>query len=440
MSGPDSRLLHRRTLLKGSAAVPLVVAGAWGPNALADTDTRSLAQDEPSPDLVAGNTAFALDLYAALREENSGNIFVSPYSVSQALAMVYAGAEGETAEQMAATLSFGLDQAELNEAFSALNDDLVTRGNAEGDPDEGDTARALHIANALWGEQTYPFSEEYITDLEQHYGAGLQETDFINEPGEAREEINEWVADQTEDRIQDIVPEGVITSDTRLVLANAIYFSSSWHTPFSPDATEVDDFHLLDGSTVSVPFMFLHDSLPYTEGDGFQAIELAYAGDEFGTSGFAFTVIMPDDGEFEAFDEKLDADVLDEIIDQLSFTEIRLYLPKFTFEFNAGLGETLQAMGMTDAFDPDQADFSGMVEETPPAPLAIGEVLHKAFIGVDENGTEAAAATVVVMVEGAAPPEEEPPDVRIDRPFLFTIRDTATGTLLFLGRVLNPVA
>jgi serpin B len=434
MKAPGLPQFTRRTLLKGSAvALPGFAAGA--------RFSAASDQHEPSPDLVDDNSTFALDLYAELRQaaDNEGrNIFFSPYSVSQALAMVYAGAAGETAGQMADTLSFMLDQPELHEAFSKLNDDLIERGNSEGDPDAGDTARSLHIANALWGEQTYPFSNTYIEDLEQFYGAGLQQTDFINEPEDARDEINDWVADQTQDRIQDIVPEGNITSETRLVLANAIYFASSWYTPFWEDGTEDDDFFLLDDSTVTASFMFLHDHLPYAAGDGFEAVQLAYAGADYSPSGFAFTVIMPDEGEFESFEEGLDADVLSDVIDQLSSTEIRLYLPKFTFEFDASLADTLQTMGMTDAFDPSTADFSGMVEGAPPEPLYIGAVLHKAFVSIDEKGTEAAAATVVEMAAGAAPPEEEPPDVRINRPFLFAIRDTESGTLLFLGRVLDP--
>ncbi|MCC6792447.1 MAG: serpin family protein, partial [Thermomicrobiales bacterium] len=178
-----------------------------------------------------------------------------------------------------------------------------------------------------------------------------------------------------------------------------------------------------------------HSHLSYGRGEGFQAIELDYAGSEF-----TFTIILPDDGQFETFESTLDAAALDTAIGQLSYTEVLVYLPKFAFAFDAKLGPTLQAMGMTDAFDPDLADFTGMVEGPPPEPLYIGEVLHKAFITVDENGTEAAAATVVEMAAGSAQPDEAPPEVRIDRPFIFVIRDSQTGTVLFLGRVMDPSA
>jgi serpin B len=393
----------------------------------------ALAQEDDVAVLVEGNTTFAVDLYAAVRQNAIGNLLVSPYSVSQALAMTYAGARGDTAEQMADALSFTLPQPALHEAFSALNAALVARGNAEANPDTGETERALRIANGLWGEQTYSFSQAYMDLLTQYYGAGLQMADFINAPEEARQEINDWVAEQTEDRIQNIVPEGAVSSATRLVLANAIYFYGGWLSIFNPNATQDGDFFLLDGTTTTVPLMMQRHSFPYARGEGYQAIEFPYAG-----SSLTFTVIMPDEGQFEAFEESLDADVLNSVVSQLQFTDTITYLPKFEFEFGASLSDILQTMGMTDAFDPTLADFSGMVEGTPSDPLFISDVLHKAFISVDENGTEAAAATVVMMAMSAAIVEEQPVEVRIDHPFIFAIRDTQTGTLLFVGRVMNP--
>jgi len=395
----------------------------------------AFAQEDGVSALVAGDTAFAFDLYAVVRQDTDGNLIFSPYSISQALAMTYAGADGQTAAQMAETLSFELPQPALHEAFSALNADLVARGAADEDPENAQTARAMHLANALWGEQTYPFNPAYSAQIEQYYGAGLQEADFINAPEEARKQINDWVAEQTEGRIQNIVLEGKITPDTRLVLANAIYFYGGWQSTFDPEFTQDDQFFLLDGTTATVPFMFQGEHLPYARGDGFQVIEFPYAG-----SGFTFTVILPDQGQFAAFEEGFDAQTLDAALGQLASTDVLVYLPKFEFESGASLAQALQAMGMVDAFDPMRADFTGMVEETPPEPLFIGDVLHKAFISVDENGTEAAAATVVEMAAGAAPPEEAPLEVRIDRPFIFAIRDTRTGAVLFMGRVLNPSA
>ncbi len=419
------RTLNRRSLLAAGAALSLVPLAARPASALAGQATPAA----PVADLVAGNTGFALDLYAALRANAPGNLLFSPYSISQALAMTFAGAAGETAAQMTRTLGFTLPATALNEAFAALNADLTVRGA------DGDGEGALRIANALWGEQGYPFSEAWSAELERAYGAGLRETDFAGAPDAAREEINDWVAEQTEDRIQDIVPQGAITEMTRLVLANAIYFYGPWRDTFEPSDTADDVFHLLDGGTVTVPFMFQQQSFPYAAGDGWQAIELPYE-----QEGFAMTILLPDEGTFEAYDDGLDAASLNDAIGQLAWADVELYLPKFRFDYAESLADALKALGLTDAFDADRADFSGMVEGTPPEPLAISDVLHKAFIGIDEEGTEAAAATAVIVGATSAAPPPEPLEVRVDRPFLFAIRDTVTGTLLFLGRVLDPSA
>lgn len=383
--------------------------------------------------LVVGNTAFALDLYAELRQEFEGNLLFSPYSISLALAMTYAGARGETATQIAEALRFSLDQSQLHHSFAMVNNDLTERGNAEDDPSNMVTARALRIASALWGEQTYPFS----ADIAEHYDAGLQKTDFINAPEAAREEINAWVAEQTDDRIQDIVGEGDVTSDMRLVLANAIAFHAAWYLQFSTRDTSDDTFHLLDGTTVTVPFMFQHAHFDYARGEGFQAIELPYAGSGSNPGDFAFTILLPDKREFASFEQGLNVAVLTAAIRQLEWTEALIHLPKFAFTFDAGLSAPLQALGMVDAFDPGGADFTGMLDGTLPPALWLDDLLHSAYIGVDEDGTEAGTATVV-LGPGAPPPMEEPPEVHCNRPFLFAIRDTVTDTVLFLGRVMDP--
>ena len=394
-----------------------------------------LAQDHPTSQLVDGNTAFALDLYSALSTGSDGNLLVSPYSISQALAMTYAGAEGQTAEQMASTLHFTLDQSSLPAAFQALNDDLVTRGTADAS-EYGDPARALHIANGLWGEQTFPFSSEFSQELADYYGAPLQPADFKNDPEGVREAINAWVADHTEEKIDGIVPEGALTPDSRLVLANAIYFYGGWLHTFSESATADDDFHLADGSTATVPFMYQQEEFSYTDAGDFQLVELPYQG-----SGLTFTVILPDEGQLDAVESGLDAATLDAALVTLSTTKIDLYLPKFEFDFSTSLADTLAGMGMTDAFDPNTADFTGMLGTGAPDPLVISDVLHKAFISLDEDGTEAAAVTAVIMEAAAgAPSDEQPLELRVDRPFLFLIRDTQTGAILFMGRVMDPSA
>jgi serpin B len=394
-----------------------------------------LAQNDPTPQLVEGNTEFALDLYAAIATDNDVNLLVSPYSISQALAMTYAGAEGQTAEQMASTLHFTLDPGALPAAFQTLNSDLVTRGTADAS-EYGDPARALQVANGLWGEQTFPFSPEFSQELAEYYGAPLQPADFKNDPEGVRAAINAWVADHTEGKIDGIVPEGALTPDSRLVLANAIYFYGGWLHTFDESATADDDFRLADGSATSVPFMYQQEELSYADAGNFQIVDLPYQG-----SGFTFTVILPDEGQFDAVQSGIDAASLDAALAQLSSHKIDLYLPKFEFDFSASLAQTLTAMGMTDAFDPNAADFSGMLGAGAPEPLVISDVLHKAFISVDEEGTEAAAVTAVIMAAGAgAPSEEEPIELRVDRPFIFLIRDSQTDAILFMGRVMDPSA
>lgn len=433
--------LDRRSLLRTTAeSAALVAASAaligHAPLSPAVAQTPATGEEDSMQSLVAGNTAFALDLYHQLRANAGGNLLVSPLSISLALAMAFAGARGDTATQMADVLGFDLPDDALHTAFAALVSDLTGRGNAEpaGNVEGGENG--LRIANALWGEQTYPFSDVFAAQLGDAYGAGLELVDFANAPEQARADINAWVEEQTEDRIQDIVPEGAITDMARLVLANAIYFYGSWRHAFEPADTENAPFHLADGTTVDVPFMFQRQDLSYARTDGMQLVELPYI-----SEGLAMTVILPDDGRFDAVEESLDDVTLQMALAGLSSNDIRLHLPKFGFDFSASVADALKALGMTDAFDPDLADFSGMVDEgaTPPdgENLSIGDVLHKAFIAVDEEGTEAAAATVVIMVGTSAQPEE-PIEVRVDRPFLFAIRDRDTGTILFLGRVTNP--
>lgn len=393
----------------------------------------AVAQDDRMNALAIGNSTFAFDLYASLQEESDGNIVFSPFSVSQALAMTWAGARGQTADQMAAVLSFTLDQSSLADAFATLNADLLERGTGEADESNGTPARALRVANALWGEETYPFSADFSALLQAAFGAGIQPTDFINDPKGARQRINDWVAEQTEGRITDIIPDGVLDTTTRLVLANAIYFYGGWQSTFDESFTSDEEFHLLNGETIAVPMMEQIDHFPYLDGDGFQVVDFPYA-----ESGLTFSVLLPDEGSFDQFETTMTLESVSLALNTTVVTEIDVYLPRFEFEYQASLANVLKAMGMTDAFD-SSADFSGMMEGQTGEPLVISEVLHKAFIGVDENGTEAAAATAVIMAAGAAAPDETvPPEVRIDRPFIFLIRDTKTGTILFLGRVLDP--
>jgi serpin B len=377
-------------------------------------------------ELARGNGEFALALYQVLRKDRD-NLFYSPYSISVALAMTYAGARGETERQMADALHYTLPQDRLHPAFNALDLALASRGEgAKGTDEQG---FRLHIANALWGQTGYTFVQAFLDVLAVNYGAGLRLLDFAADPEKARVAINDWVSEQTESRIKDLIPAGAIDTLTRLVLTNAIYFNAAWYMPFHEESTEDGPFHLLDGSEVTVPMMKQTESFGYSAGKGYQAVELLYDGREL-----SMVLLVPDAGAFETFEDTLDVDRVESILKDLAPTQVALSMPKFKVESSFSLVDALTALGMPDAFT-DRADFSGM---TGNRELSISDVVHKAFVSVDEKGTEAAAATAVIMKLTAAP--AEPVSVTLDRPFIFAIRDMETGALLFVGRVLDPSA
>ncbi|HET9588028.1 MAG TPA: serpin family protein, partial [Anaerolineales bacterium] len=407
-----------------------LLLSACGPSpsaSIARSDLQRVMEPDAPPDdvqaLVDNNNSFAFDLYRSLRAQD-GNLIYSPYSISLALAMTYAGARGETESQMVEVLHF-LSQDQLHPAFNALDLQLAERSQAQSDEQ---TPLQLNIANAVWAEQTYPFLQSFLDTIALNYGAGVRLADFINQYEAARSEINDWVSDQTEGKIEDLIPEGVLTTDTRMALVNAIYFKGDWLRPFDADSTQDASFRLLDGSEVTVPMMNQDAFIPYIKGDGWQAIELAYEGETA-----AMDIIVPDEGRFEEVESSLDGDAVSMILGSLQPTSVTLALPKFEFESEFSLADQLKALGMTDAFDPDRANFSGMSERND---LFISEVVHKAFVAVDEKGTEAAAATAVIVGVTSAPAFEV--TLTIDRPFIFLIRDIPTGQILFVGRVLNP--
>lgn len=408
----------------------LIVSGCGnGAEVAHSAKQRATLPDVAAPDLedlVDGNSAFAFDLYQVLREdEENGNLFYSPYSISLALAMTYAGARGETEQQMADTLHFILSQDRLHPAFNGLDLELARRGEgAEGKDGEG---FRLNIVNAIWGQEGVRFLPEFLDVLAENYGAGLRILDFASALEESRVTINNWVSEQTEGRIEDLIPQGAISPATVLVLTNAIYFNAAWAEPFEEGSTEDGAFHLLDGGEVTVPMMRQTKSFGYVEGDGYQAIELPYDGWEL-----SMMILLPEAGEFESFESALDAERVDSIVNDLGYRQVALTMPKFKVESGFSLKDTLAAMGMSDAFT-GAADFSGM---TGGHDLFISEVIHKAFVSVDEAGTEAAAATAVMVAKLAMP--EEPVEVTMDRSFIFLIRDVETGTILFVGRVLDP--
>lgn len=387
--------------------------------------TSFAVSESETAELVSGNSQFALDLYQELRGEE-GNLFYSPYSISLALAMTYGGARENTAAEMANTLSYILPDDRLHEAYNALDQTLASRG--EGMEEEG--GFQLNIANSIWAQEDYPFLDEYLDLLGENYGAGLWLVNFATAAEEARLAINDWVSEKTEEKIKDLIPQGAIDSMTRLVLANAIYFKADWQTPFDADRTKEEPFFLIDGTEIMAPMMsmFTPPILPYYKGEDYEAAEVPYKGEQL-----SMVLVVPNEGMFQEVEDRFSAELLSEVTGSMEQMGVDLTLPKFEFESTIGLSDTLQSMGMMDAFGAN-ADFSGMDGTLE---LFIQDVLHKAFVSVDEQGTEAAAATAVIVGLKSIPILDVV--LTVDRPFLFFIRDIPTGSILFVGRVMNPL-
>jgi len=444
----------KKWIVLGLVALTIVGGGACSLAAVEAGIVRSEKQRVTAPDvsasdqagLVRGNSTFAFDLYKALRGRD-GNLFYSPHSISIALAMTYAGARGETQHQMADTLHF-LPQDRVHPAFNALDLKLAGRGPwagskykdrirqyivnplwwlAGGGPPDWTKDKKrfqLNIVNALWGQKDYVFLEDFLDVLGENYGTGIRTLDFQGAPGASRNTINDWISDQTKGKIKDLVPE--INQSTKLILTNAIYFNATWLNQFDKSKTKDDTFYLIDGQEVEVPMMRQKETFPpYFRGDGYQAVELPYTGSEL-----SMLILLPDAGRFEEFEAALDAETVRTVSTGLRPQEFILIMPKFEFESDFSLVNILSEMGMPDAFFSEEADFSGM---TGNRDLRIEAVVHKAWVAVDEEGTEAAAATITLMKFVSAPMR-----VVVDHPFVFLIRDIETGAILFVGRVVDP--
>jgi serpin B len=373
-------------------------------------------------DLVRGNNELAFEMY---REQGgSENLVFSPYSISLAFSMAYAGARGETETQMADTLGF-LPQETQHPAFNAVESLMSGLGGKDGDDPK--PPFRLNVANSAWGQEGFRFERAYLETLAEHYGAGMRPTDF-GQPERASDEINAWVEDETEDRIKDLLSPDFISPDTRLVLANAVYFKASWLSSFEEQRTQDGPFTLPDGGEVTVPLMRQTSYLPYAEGDGYQAVRLPYKGDAAD-----MLVVLPEEGRFEEIEGRLNADLLDEVGAKINpDAYVRLTMPRFDYQTRLDLLPLLRSMGMTAPFDGGTADFGGI---TRAGGLFIGDAVHQANITVDEKGTEAAAATVLGFPVSGPPPLKE---MTANRPFLFAITERETGTVLFLGRVTDP--
>jgi serpin B len=381
---------------------------------LAADDANQLAQD---------NSAFAIDLYHQLGAKD-GNLFFSPYSISTALAMTYGGARGDTATQMAQALHFSLPAEKVPGAFAALRKELSAA--------QGEKKVTLTIANSIWPSKQCKLLDDYVGLLKESYDSKPTPLDY-SKPDAAREIINTWVEEKTHQKIKDLIGPGILTPDTKLTLVNAIYFYGKWATVFEPDKTVKEKFCLNADKTVDVDMMRQQLFVRYADLDSLQALELPYAGGDL-----SMLILLPKakDG-LGALETELSTPTLAGWTGRLSRTSVYVSLPKFKLTWGTELlNDKLQALGMKDAFEA-RADFSGM--DGKPHELFIGAVLHKAFIDVKEEGTEAAAATGVVMMRGAMAPSPAAL-FYADHPFFFLIQDNKTGSILFMGRVTNPNA
>lgn len=367
--------------------------------------------------LSRANTAFALDLYAQLRGSD-GNLFFSPYSISSALALTYAGAAGDTRSQMEKALHFP-ENGEVHAGFSRLRKHLVKAAKNDGVD--------LKIANSLWPLKGDKFLKEYLSLVRKAYGARITPLDFSDSEA-ARNRINAWVEDKTEGRIKEIVTPGSLDAMTRLVLVNAIYFKADWTRKFNEAFTQPALFFTGEDQPPEVQLMKQESSFRYAHVEDLQVLELPYA-----SGAFSMLVLLPDEfNGLEKLEASLSPEKLDLWLNSLAETDVEVFLPRFELSYPFRLDGALKALGMTDAFS-EAADFSGM---NGAHDLYLGAVLHKAFVAVNETGTEAAAATLAVMVtKGLSFPAA---NFRADHPFLFLLRDNASGSLLFMGRLVRP--
>jgi serpin B len=370
-------------------------------------------KDDRISQLVDGNTTLAFNLYRSLFDREA-NLVYSPHSLSISLAMTYAGAKEQTEVQMAKALHFDLPQSQLHPAFNALDQALTSREDVQ-----------LNLSNALWGSQQSIYLEPFLDTLTENYGAGVRLVDFGTSE-QARQTINEWVGDETDNRIQELLPPGAILSNTDLVLTNAVYFKAGWNHAFNPGNTQEGTFTLLDGERLSIPLMNGFFELPYAQVGDMKAIDLSYEGEDA-----SMLILLPEAGSFESTVENMNTGTLNTILEAMTPTSVQVSLPKFKFDSAVRMKDHLMTLGMVDAFG--NANFSGIDGSRE---LFIDEVYHQAFISVDEAGTEAAAGSAVEMSRKGDPPAEMV--FKADHPFIFLIRDVESGAVLFLGHVLNP--
>jgi len=379
---------------------------------------------QPASDLSQADNQFAFDLYSHLAS-HQGNIFFSPYSLSSALEMAYEGARGETAQEMRSLLHLNADDTARRSRIASFIQEINLPGKAY----------ELTVANAFWAGQAYPFKEDYLNLVKHVYFAQVRNLDFISNPEPSRETINNWVSEKTKNHINGLLPSGSITKETRLVLTDAVYFKGKWQTPFKKQFTRPDAFWLTPDQSVLTDMMAIKgESFDYMDNEQAQVLKLPYQGADLD-----MCIILPRSKDLQDLQKTLTPDLLTQWQQDMKLEGVNVFIPKFKFDAEYMMKDILSGMGMKLAFDPQNADFSGMAELQPGWHLCIDEVYHKAWVDVNEEGTEAAAATGVGMLSSLARMEPLNPKIfRADHPFLFVIQDKNSGHILFMGRVSDP--
>lgn len=384
---------------------------------------KALQNNEPMTEhaIAEKNNYFAFDIFNAVNTGKDANVVISPFSISTALAMTYAGAAGETAEQMAKTLHFHPDQNIFHQSFSQWMKTIETKGK------KGDR---LEIANSLWPQEDYHFLESYFQILNQFYNSALYEVDYTGDREAIRQRINQWVMDNTNNLIEELIKPGVLIEDTRLVLVNAIYFLSQWKIAFDKQGTHTHTFFVTPDTPKDVSFMFMKDTLAYFENDKFQMLELEYEGGDF-----SMVIVLPAEGKnIDSFIAEMNPATYSKITETTVKQPVEVYLPSFKVRASFDLEQTMSAMGMPLAFT-NKADFSKM---TGMLDLKIDKIIHQAYIDVNEEGTEAAASTAVVIIRKSAVVGEQPTVFRANRPFLYFIKENSNNSILFMGKTGDP--
>jgi serpin B len=378
---------------------------------------------QDSSPIVSATNQFAFELYNQYKNTND-NVFFSPHSISSALQMTYEGARGKTAEEMQSVFHFPEDNAARIGSFAKLYEQINPQN----------ASYRLSTANALWAQNDYPFDQNYLKTVETYYHGKAANLDFAGNPENSRQTINQWVSGKTMQKIPELFAAGTINPLTRLVLTNAVYFKGKWAIPFEEMLTQEKDFTPSTGAKTKCQTMNIKDNFGYAQTADYQALELPYEG-----NGLSMMVILPQTGKMATVENNLSMEKFAAIKNDLKSELANVFLPKFKFDTSYNMNQTLAKMGMSTAFDDANADFSGMYDKTKtPENLYIGLVIHKAYIDVYEEGTEAAAATGVTMQATAV---MEPPQAKIfnaDRPFIFAIVHNQTGAILFMGKVNDP--